>query len=70
MADVSERFSDTQDKPEASDIQVITHNNNNKKVCQQFDKHQKTKKKKHGSNKQKRENLKNSSTLMQLSLLV
>ena len=29
MTDVSERFSDTQDKPEASDIQVITHNNNN-----------------------------------------
>ena len=26
MADVSERFSDTQEKPEASDVQVITHN--------------------------------------------
>ena len=26
MADVSERLSDTQEKTEASDVQVITHN--------------------------------------------
>ena len=31
MADVSERFSDTQEKPEASDVQVFTHNKNKKK---------------------------------------
>ena len=31
MADVSERFSDTLGKPEASDIQVITHNMKKKK---------------------------------------
>ena len=51
MADVSERFSDTREKPEASD--VITHNDNKKgknihyyvsstSDCQQFDKRQKT----------------------------
>ena len=39
MADVSERFSDTREKPEASDVQVITHNDSD---CQQFDKRQKT----------------------------
>ena len=31
MADVSERLSDTQEKLEASDVQVITHNNMKKK---------------------------------------
>ena len=31
MANVFERFSDTQKKQEASDIQVITHNNNKKR---------------------------------------
>ena len=30
-AHVSERFSDTQEKTQANDVQVITHNNNNKK---------------------------------------
>ena len=31
MADVSEYLSDTQEKPEASDVQVITHNKKTKK---------------------------------------
>ena len=31
MTDVSERFSDTQEKPEASDVQVISHNKKKKK---------------------------------------
>ena len=31
MADVSEHFSDTQEKPEASDVQVITHKKKRKK---------------------------------------
>ena len=31
MADVSVRFSDTQEKPETSDVQIITHNNKKKK---------------------------------------
>ena len=30
MVDVSERLSDTQEKPEASDVQVITHNKKKK----------------------------------------
>ena len=46
MADISECLSDTQEKPEASDVQVITHNKKNMPhiSCQVYKKKKKKKK--------------------------
>ena len=68
MADVSERLSDTQEKPEASDVQVITHNTviRRRKKENIITYHRQATSKSKEIGKRKRLSL----TLMQLSLLV
>ena len=67
MADVFELFSDTQEKPEASDVSSTSDSWSNDSDGQQFDKRQKTKKKKRGNNEQKQGHRKKKEHSRQLS---